>query len=228
MGILYVLTFSNSKKYIGITRGTLSNRFQGHRDSYRRGTKSKLYAAWAKYGAPIPSTLAVVENDDLLQAEVRAISMFGTQAGGYNTTPGGDDSPMLVPEVVEKVRQKARTPERIARNIEIHLGSKRTAECRQKMSEMRIGMNKGVPKSPEHCAKISAALRVAVRTYVATDEHRAKISKANSGRKFTEEHKRKIAAAHVGKKLSEETKAKLRKPKTEEHKANMQKARAAK
>lgn len=211
MGFLYALTFASGKKYIGVTTSSIPRRLSGHRRAASRGNTAAVYSAWRKHGVPSIAILAVVENAQLYDTEMRAIKIFNTFGhDGYNSTPGGEASPMLVPATAKKVSLLASTPERIARNIEIHLGSKRSDECRLKMSQQRKGLNKGVPKSAEHRRKISEANKIAVRTYVATPEHCAKISKANLGRKFTEEHKQKIAAAHRGKPLSEAHKQKLR------------------
>lgn len=211
MGFLYALTFASGKKYIGITTRSMPRRLSDHRRAAARGNTAAVYSAWRKYGEPSVSTLAVVENAQLYDTEMRAIKIFNTFGhDGYNSTPGGEASPMLVPATAKKVSLLASTPERIARNIEVHLGSKRSDEARARMSAGHTGINKGVPKSAEHRRKISEANKIAVRTYVATPEHCAKISKANLGRKFTEEHKQKIAAARRGQKLSEEHKQKLR------------------
>ena len=210
MGIIYKLTFSNDKIYIGMTKTSLEQRLRSHRaDSARSNPKLAVHRAWKKHGAPVATALAVVENEDLAATEVRAIRAFDSFRKGYNLTPGGEASPMLVPAVVEKVRALALTPERIARNIEVHLGSRRSKETRDEMSRVRKGQGLGIPKSAEHCAAISAALKKLGHTYVATAEHRAKISAANLGRKFTDAHKAKIAAVKRGSRLSDETRAKL-------------------
>lgn len=161
LGILYKFTFSNGKSYIGVTTQSFKKRIANHK--WRAGVDKPVFTvhkAWKKYGEPKIQILAYVENKDLYETEIRAIEIFNTYGtNGYNSTVGGELSPMLDPEIVRKVSRLASTPERIARNIKLHLGSKRSEETRRKMSEMRKGQNLGVPKSKEHRANISKALK---------------------------------------------------------------------
>lgn len=105
MGELYKLDFPNGKSYIGITTGTAKKRFAGHRRGARSQKKCSLLArAWAKYGEPTLTTLAVLEDDDLAQAEIRAIKAYGTlHPGGCNILEGGQISPMKNHAVAQKV-----------------------------------------------------------------------------------------------------------------------------
>lgn len=157
--MIYKLTFPNGKIYIGMTTVSLRNRLYCHRFKAKaEAPKLLVHRAWKLHGEPLAEVLAIVEDADLSATEVRAIRAFGSFGdGGYNMTPGGEDSPMKTPAIVEKVRALALTPERIARNIEVHLGSKRSLETREEMSKMRKGMRAGIPKSPETRRKISEA-----------------------------------------------------------------------
>lgn len=106
MGELYKLDFPNGKSYIGITTGTAKKRFAGHRRGARGQKKCSLLArAWAKYGEPTLVVLAVLRDDELAAAEIRAIKAFGSlHPGGYNILEGGQVSPMKNPEVSDKVK----------------------------------------------------------------------------------------------------------------------------
>lgn len=94
-------------------------------------------------------------------------------------------------------------------------GLPRTPEHCAKISASRIGnqWSKGIPKTPEHRAKLSAALKGKERSL----EHAAKISAANRGKpKHTEEHKQKLRERWLGadnptrgKKATPELRAKL-------------------
>lgn len=94
-------------------------------------------------------------------------------------------------------------------------GLTRTPEHCARISASRIGnqWSKGIPKTVEHRAKTSAALKGKVRT----PEHAAKISASNRGKpKHTEEHKKKLRERMSGsgnpwkgKKASAELRAKL-------------------
>lgn len=75
------------------------------------------------------------------------------------------------------------------------------------------GYSKGVPKSPEHRAKIAAAMKGKRKS----PEHVAKMSEALKGKPnlaclgvpLTEEHRAKLSEAHRGKTLSAEHRAKI-------------------
>jgi len=95
-------------------------------------------------------------------------------------------------------------------------GLDRTPEHCAKISASRIGnqWSKGIPKSPEHRAKLSAALKGKIRS----PEHAAKTGAANRGRKHRPETIAKMKAAagsgpthwRYGQKASPETIEKLR------------------
>lgn len=84
------------------------------------------------------------------------------------------------------------------------------------MSKTKLGQPgylKGVPKSPEHRAKIAAAMKGKKKS----PEHVAKMSAAFKGKPnlacrgkpLSEEHRAKLSAAHTGKTLSPEHRAKI-------------------
>lgn len=133
MGELYKLDFPNGKSYIGITTKTSKERFAGHRKGARNQKKCALLArAWAKYGEPTLTTLAVLEDADLAAAEIRAIKAFGTlHPGGYNILEGGQVSPMKDPNIAAKVGQKLKgRPGTCGMS-----GKKMSDETKHKMSE---------------------------------------------------------------------------------------------
>jgi alkylated DNA nucleotide flippase Atl1 len=68
-------------------------------------------------------------------------------------------------------------------------------------------MAKGVPKSPEHRAKISAAHKGKKKPW--TDEQRAAKSLQMAGRKMPAEVRAKIGAANLGIKRTDETRARI-------------------
>jgi group I intron endonuclease len=159
MGLIYKLTFSNEKVYIGQTKGSLSSRLKSHRyKSTLDEPKLLVHKAWKKYGEPSVEIIAEVSDDDLSRVEIQLISehkSFGD--AGYNLTVGGEQSPMLNPQVAEKVRQLALQPHRIAKTKETHLGVKRSDEVRKNISAALKGKLKGIPKSEEHKLKIGLA-----------------------------------------------------------------------
>lgn len=96
MGVLYKLSFSNGKSYIGLTTRGVVARFKQHEyDAVVKRKDLPLYAAWRKYGAPNVVTLAVLSDADLCLAEIKAIQVFDTLVpNGYNVSYGGSISPM--------------------------------------------------------------------------------------------------------------------------------------
>lgn len=201
-GSIYLLTFPNGKVYVGQTVLSPKRRFAAHRFAASLiHPRCPVHCAWKKYGEPTLELLTECNIEILSDMEKDFIALFASFGPhGYNMTPGGEVSPMLTPETVEKVRLLALTPERIARNREVHLGSKRTDECRAAMSAKRKGQNKGVPKSAEHRAKIAAANRGIIRNVGRknTEETRAKMSEAARRRwanlDFNEERRARFSA----------------------------------
>lgn len=171
MGQLYKLDFANGKSYIGITTKDAQHRFNGHRARCRstKGNDATLYHAWRKHGEPKLVVLAVVEDADLAETEIRAIKAFNTLVpNGYNMTPGGDVSPLVDPLIAAKLIGN--------KNAE---GSRhvRSAEYKAKLSKSLagnkngIGNNHGVgnrnaagKRSPEAIANIKAGIAAARRT----------------------------------------------------------------
>lgn len=138
MGNLYKLDFQNGKSYIGITTKTAAERFSGHRVRCRsaKGNDATLYHAWRKHGEPKLVVLAVVEDKDLAETEIRAIKAFNTMTpNGYNMTPGGDVSPLSDPLIAAKLVGN--------KNAE---GSRhvRSAEYKSKLSKALAGNKNGL------------------------------------------------------------------------------------
>jgi hypothetical protein len=201
--MIYKLTFPNGKIYIGMTTASLRNRLYCHRFKAKADApKLLIHRAWKLHGEPLAEILAVVADSDLSATEIRAIRAFCSFGdGGYNMTPGGEDSPMKTPAIVEKVRALALTPERIARNVEIHLGSKRSPETREEMSRARKGMRAGIPKSTETRRKISEANKG--KYHLPPGRKNTEATKA----KMSESAKRRWADPIVRQRMSEIAKA---------------------
>jgi len=197
--MIYKLTFSNGKIYIGMTTASLRNRLYCHRFKAKaEAPKLLVHRAWKLHGEPLAEVLAIVADADLPATEIRAIRAFNSFGdGGYNMTPGGEDSPMKTPAIVEKVRALALTPERIARNIAVHLGSKRSPETREEMSRVRKGMRAGMPKSTETRRKISEANKG--KYHLPPGRKNTEATKA----KMSESAKRRWADPMVRQKMSE-------------------------
>jgi len=123
MGLLYKLTFSSGKSYIGVTSKSMATRLRSHKAIIAIGRPSVLYNAWRKYGDPVVEILGEFSGKALYAAEIEAIARLGTlHPGGYNSTPGGEESPMLIPEIAAKL-----------------LGIKRSEETKAKLSASKKG-----------------------------------------------------------------------------------------
>lgn len=129
MGILYKLEFANGKSYIGISLNP-SKRFADHKRCALDGKENAVYRAWRKHGEPALKLLAVVEDRDLAETEIRAIKAFNTLVpNGYNVAEGGSGGSTLNdPLSAEKHRAK------MIGNSNAK-GLKHTAESKAKISE---------------------------------------------------------------------------------------------
>ena len=143
MGAIYAIRSASGKWYVGQTRQALRARWMQHgQDS---SDCRLIHAAFAKYGVA-NMELWVLERDvplDQLNDRERArIAQHHTQvpAGrGYNLTPGGEQSPMHVPEVAAKASAT-------------HTEQWKDPEYRAMMSTARQ-----TEAVREHCAKMRAA-----------------------------------------------------------------------
>lgn len=144
MGAIYAIRSASGKWYIGQTRQALRARWKQH-GQQARGECRLIHAAFAKYGVA-SMELWVLERDvpldQLNDRERTRIAQHRTQvpAGrGYNLTPGGEQSPMHVPEVAAKASAT-------------HTEQWKDPEHRAMMSLARQ-----TEAVREHCAKMRAA-----------------------------------------------------------------------
>jgi group I intron endonuclease len=96
MGFLYRLTSPSGKQYVGITSGTVKNRWRYHRKDRLVDRTPALSKAIKKYGYSsfLVETLVEADWDSLVEIEKRAIRKFKTKApAGYNLTDGGEGTP---------------------------------------------------------------------------------------------------------------------------------------
>jgi len=179
-GIYRVRHVESGRVYVGQSIH-IDQRLQEHASGHT-GT-GKLSNAIAKYGwaAFDYDVLELCAPERLNAAEVEWIAKLGSlHPAGFNLTTGGQRW-SFTDEVRKRISEKTRefmTPEWCAR---------RAAKLR------------GVPKSPEHRAKIGAAHTNPINIARITE----------MARNQSAETREKIAAAHRGKKLSEETRVKI-------------------
>jgi hypothetical protein len=181
----YIITNTTSgKRYVGITRKSLLNRWKQHIEDARGGrTKSAIHAAIRKCGAGNFMIEAAGIAEDwvaLCALEVQLIQKHGTRCPiGYNMTRGGDGvvglSAESRTEIGNKLRGRRHTAE--ARRLigiassgrkhsmrarlligAAHRGRPLLLEHRKKLAAAKLGKARP-PRSIEHCAKISVGLR---------------------------------------------------------------------
>jgi hypothetical protein len=181
--LIYKLTFTNGKSYIGQTIRKWRIRFSQHkRAALTEGSQLAVHCAWRKYGKPSVEFLGEYESlNELHDAERAAISAHNTiSQNGYNISYGGDTAPSSNPEVAAKIAAKAK-------------GRLHTEETKAVMAD-------GVKErwlDPEYREKVLSGI-----SEYWTDERKEK-----RGEQFKEIWAKKYAEGY---KVSEQTKEKMR------------------
>lgn len=186
-GIVYLIENTvTGKGYVGVTTGPLRRRWTEHVSAARRRQRSqKLQNSIRKHG-PEAFEISALESfsskGEMLAAEIRWIAELDTYKSGYNVTLGGENPPSS--------KGKRRPRGAVEKTAAAHRGMKRSAETCAKISAATKGNGKGKPKSDEMRAKLSAA-RKGMKF---SAETRAKISAAQRNR--SQAHRDKQSAAH--------------------------------
>lgn len=205
MGIVYLVqNLINGKRYVGITKRTLEQRWLSHLSKVRQGSTLHFHCALRKYNEVDFHKKILEEIDDeklLGEREKYYIALFGSSDPmfGYNLSLGGEHG-----ELNEQARKKI--SDRMMGN-KCAAGKKWTEEHRQNYIKARTGVSNGKGRkfSPEHRANIS----LATKGKIVSKETGAKISASKRGVKASDEAKKNIGLGHLGLKHSEETKAKM-------------------
>lgn len=201
--IIYLLTNTvNGKQYVGQTRVGLEKRWKQHRYTARRGDQRHISRAIIKHGDhafiyEVLENLVSATDDYINEREMYWIAKKQSNVDGYNMTEGGGGR---CGYVVDK--------ETRAKISNAHTGKTFTPEHRAKLSEAARN------RTPEHRARIKEAaknrtpetiakMRESGKVKIFTDEHRANLSSALSGKNNP----------NYGKKHSPETIAKIRESK---------------
>jgi GIY-YIG catalytic domain len=97
-GLIYLLTFDNGKPYVGLTETPLEDRLSVHK-SAAKSKRSKVYNGWRKHGLRSAKVIHTCRaGAELRAAEIRFIAEYDSYRNGYNSTTGGDVSPLHFPE----------------------------------------------------------------------------------------------------------------------------------
>jgi len=188
IGIIYVAANIKSNKfYVGQTIKELDERVYQHHESakyndhkFARALKKydKSDWIWGIVGDDIPIRF-------LNEMETFFVSLFDTYKGGYNSTPGGRNTPM-VPETKKKISEALK------------------GRSRPYMIEFNKG-KKGVPLSESHKLKISKGLMGNRHS----EETKIKMSKAQTGKVKSQTHRDNLSKSHMGKKMPEKMRQRM-------------------
>lgn len=93
---VYMATFPNGKKYIGITKNSLTHRRKQHYYAAKRKKQSAIQKALLKYGNQVQWEVLLTNIDEhsARETEIRFIYVLDTNkpSHGYNSTRGGECS----------------------------------------------------------------------------------------------------------------------------------------
>lgn len=179
--ILYKLSFTSGKSYIGQTQRTVKVRMQQHLRSVNSGSQLAVHCAWRKHGEPVIEVIGKYNSAaDLHAAEIAAIADFGTiSPNGYNLGFGGETAPSKNPEVALKIAAKAK-------------GRKQHSDEQKEIWRVQMAERMA---DPEYRQKMNDAVKASW-----TPERRAEVAEKSrknaTGVTFTEERKRKIGEAN--------------------------------
>jgi group I intron endonuclease len=226
---LYCLTFSNGKKYIGLTNNP-QKRLQYHLKA--KNGCPLVQAAIKKYGSPRFDILCIGSRDYIRELEGKAIAAFQLQKSkfGYNIHDGGLASPSAAPGVGAKISASLKgrpvSTETRAKIAAALTGNVISTEQRSKISAALKGRSPAVNDRPVSLAtraklsavrkghpvseKTRAAASATHKGKVVSAETRAKQAAAKLGRKLSAETRAKMSAARMGRTVSPETRAKIR------------------
>jgi len=225
MGIVYLLTAPDGKRYVGQTID-LEKRMAGYR-RYGAPRQRKLHRAIIKHGWDSFAVAVLMWGVDgasgLNQAERAFIAMLGTIDDGLNCRVGGGAaSPETRAKISASLCGRKLSAEARAKIGVANARRVVSVETRAKMSAARLGKRRGPHSqdtrekisaklrgrqlSPEHCAAMAAARRGRKHS----PETAAKIASANRGRKHTAEARANMSAGQRGRKHSKETREKMR------------------
>ncbi len=166
ISVYVVRCLDNDKLYVGVTKGTVANRWKGHCKAAKYGSTFAFHAAIRKHGKYRFEPRLASEHDvrrDAFDEECRLIAEMGTHVSlgrGYNMTAGGEGFIGLSQASLRSMAEK-------------HRRENLSAETLEKMRVAKIG----VRLSDETKLRMSTSHK----GKVFSEEHKKKIGLANSG-----------------------------------------------
>lgn len=208
-GIYRIRHKETGKSYVGLSIDIYA-RWRQHKSFAKKGRRSAIYSAIAKYGNNA-FEFEVLEEclpQVLEEKEKYWIAKLGTNVNGYNLTLGGESNKIVSDETRKKLsialtgkKQSQETKDKRASKI---LGIKRTPEQNAAKSALMKGKGKG-RKLPEWVVEKMGKPFLGRRH---TKESIQKMSESKKGTVFSEEHKKRLSESHKGYSFSDERKIK--------------------
>lgn len=163
--VLYIITFPNSKKYIGITNNIIRRKYQ-HK-TYSKTQTTRLYNAIKKYGwENLIWKIIPMKNEKIAASkEIEYIKKYKTQNKlyGYNLNPGGDISRLGCKHTDEtKKKIGLNSKSRVQGKNNPFYGKKHSIKTKKLISKNRKGKNAGI-NNHNFGKKASIASRLANR-----------------------------------------------------------------
>lgn len=208
---IYAISSPSGKLYIG-SAGSLKSRKRTHLWALRKNRhhSKRLQGAWNKYGDEniVFKPLVVCRRCDLLFYEQLFIDALKPS---YNVRPlAGRTAGAKMPQVAEANRRRIWTDEARKKHSEIlkalHFDPSKPPKGPKMSREQVAEFHRGRKRSPETCARISAAKKA----YFETDPSRSKpVAEANRRRVYTDDDREKCRLRQTGRKHTPETLAKM-------------------
>lgn len=218
MYIVYVITnLLNSKVYVGLSSQSMDDRWYGHRNDARNGSRYYFHRALRKYGFEswkhdVVRTCETFEEAASAEREIIAQLEACHPRKGYNRTLGGDGcaaseatrrkiSETCLGKQVSSVTRAKMSASQSAL-VELGLCQFQRPEVQAQARAARVG----IPHSEATRRKMSAAHTGKKMSEAA----RKKMSQAHEGVPLSDEHRRAMSEAQLGHTVSEDTKQKIR------------------
>ena len=182
-GAIYVATNRvNGKRYVGLTRKTVSERWTQHKYTASTRPKSYFHKALAKYGADAFNVMQVASVLDVRHISLVERQVIKDLAPEYNLTNGGEHT------VGKRV-----SPETVARIARANSGKKRTPDTVEKIRRCKLEWFATNPDARD----ASVAVLAAARKQVDEQKRLAAVRATNTGRALSAAHRAKMSATRV-------------------------------
>jgi len=204
---IYLITnLINQKKYVGITKKTIEERWQDHiKTAKKRRKKYAVHNAILKYGLENFSIVLLEENDNV-EREMFWIEQHDSYNNGYNLTKGGDGTNGITVTIEEREKRSIRAKEKHKEKVIGMHGKKHSEETKQKIHESHKLLNRTKDNNPMFGKKHSEETKQKLRK-PKSEETKQKMREAQKNRNIDVSGKNNPM---FGRKHSEETKQKIR------------------